>query len=119
MKKLVLVPKEVNLVKYKKTFILQCIGGRTKIFLISFSTNEIIPIMPYGNLSKLVVRYYYNKYHKDVNTTVTHIRGDVWVIKARKIMAAIDSKCRICLERRHRCANQMMEKLPLERSSFE
>ena len=50
---------------------------------------------------------------------VTHVRRDVWIVKARKIMAAIDSKCRICLERRHRCANQMMGKLPLERSNLE
>ena len=119
MRKLVPVPVEVNLVKYKKTFTLQCIGGRTKNFSIGFSTNKIIPIMPYDNLSMLVVRYYHNKFYKDIDTTVTHVRKDVRVIKARKIVAAIESRCRICLERRHRCANQVMEKLPLERSSLE
>ena len=66
-----------------------------------------------------MVRYYHNKYHKDVDTTVTHLRRDVWVIKARKIAASIDSKCRICLERTHKRANQVMGKQPLERSSLE
>ena len=119
IKKLIPVAVEVKLAKYDISFKLQCLGGRTKNFPEGFSTNEIIPIIPYGSFAKLIVSFYHNKHHKEVDTIVTHVRSDVWVIKARKIAATLDGRCRICLERRHKCAGQVMGKLPLERSSLE
>ena len=64
---------------------------------------------------------YHNKYHKEMDTIVLHMRRDVWVVRARKIATTLDVRCRICLERfllsRQICAGQMMGKLPKERST--
>ena len=109
----------MDLNKFKKCFNLLCIGGRTKNFPKGFSSDNDgpIPIIPYGALGKSVVLYYHNKYHKEMDTIVVHVRRDVWVIRARKIAATLDVRCRICLERRKICAGQMMGQLPMERSA--
>ena len=88
------------------------LGSRVSNFPEGFSNKENIPILPYGPLSKLVVAHYHDKFHKEVDTIVAHVRRDVWVVKARKIAASIDKRCRICLERRKRWAGQIMGDLP-------
>ena len=88
------------------------LGSRVSNFPEGFSDNDNIPILPYGALSKLVVAYYHDKFHKEVDTIVAHVRRDVWVVKARKIATSIDKRCRICLERRKRWSGQKMGELP-------
>ena len=53
------------------------LGSRVSNFPEGFSDNENIPILPYGALSKLVVAHYHDKFHKEVDTIVAHVRRDV------------------------------------------
>ena len=94
------------------------LGGRIKNFPLKFSGNREIPIIPYGVLGKLIILYYHNKHHRDVDTTVTFARSDVWVVKARKIASAIDTRCRTCLEKRNKLSSQQMGELPSYRSEM-
>ena len=58
VKKLVPVSVTTSLSKFKKTFQLVCLGGQTKNFPEEFSSGkENIPILPYGTMAKLVVKY--------------------------------------------------------------
>ena len=96
------MPRKINiqLKNYDSSIQHVVLGGRVSNFPKGFSSNNEIPILPYGALSKLVVAHYHSKFHKEVDTIVAHVRSDVWVVKARKIASSIDQKCRICLERR-------------------
>ena len=102
----------MKLSSYEKSYPHVILGGRVRNFPESFSGNMEIPIVPYGVLAKLIVLFYHNKYHVEVDTVVTHVRRDVWVVKVRKIAAAIDSRCRFCLEKRKRMTSQIMGELP-------
>ena len=94
------------------------LGGRVKNFPVRFSGSRDIPIIPHGALAKLIILFYHNKHHRDVDTTVTFARSDVWVVKARKIASAIDAKCRTCLEKRVKLSSQQMGDLPSFRSEM-
>ena len=59
------------------------LAPRIKNFPVSFSKNQNIPILPTGNLSKLIVEHYHNKYHTDIESVVAHIRNEVWIINLR------------------------------------
>ena len=75
-----------------------------KNFPEGFKTgSDSIPILPYGMMAKLVVQYYHNCCHKQPDTVVAMLRQDVWVIRAREIVATIKQRCRICLERQGMC----------------
>ena len=115
-----LVPKTVTikLENYLLDVSHVIIGGRVKNFPVGFSGERNIPIIPYGSLGKLIVLYYHNKHHRDVDTTVAYVRSDAWVVKARKLASVIDSKCRICLENRKKVASQEMGLLPDFRSEM-
>ena len=63
-----------------------------------------------------MVNHYTNKFHKEVDTIVTHGRRNVWVVKARKITFNIFQRCRRCLERRKKWFGQLMRDLPSCRS---
>ena len=96
-----LVPKKakIKLSNLEKDIQHLVLGSRVSNFPKGFSDNNNIPILPYGALSKLVVAHYHDKFHKEVDTIVAHVRRDV---KARKVATSIDKRCRICLERRKR-----------------
>ena len=114
-----LVPRKINIKLSNKSIIQHFVlGGRVPNYPEGFSTNDNIPILPYGTLSKLVVGYYHYKFNKEVDTIVAHVRRDVWVVKARKIASGVDQKCRICLERRRRWSGQEMGELPTCRSDM-
>ena len=69
------------------------LGGRVKKFPVCFCQNTQIPVLPYGKLAQLVVLYYHNRHHRDVDTIVTMVRNNVWPVKVRKLASAMDSKC--------------------------
>ena len=56
--------------------------------------------------------YYHEKYHRDIDTVVSFVRHDVWVVRARKLAAYIDRICRVCLEKRKLVAGQVMGQAP-------
>ena len=115
-----LVPNTVmvNLSNYGISIPHIILGGRVRNFPVGFTKNTNIPIIPYGVLAKLIVLHHHDKHHREVDTTVTFIRNEVWPIKVRKIAASVDSRCRICAEKRKRFAKQEMGVLPDFRSEI-
>ena len=96
------------------------LGGRVKNFPISFAGyNEEIPIIPYGDLAKLVVDYYHKKVHKEVDSVVAHVRQDCWVVKCRKIAAGLDGKYTFCRKKRKQLSSQVMGDMPLYRTTMQ
>ena len=83
----------VQLTTINMVVVFYFLGGRVENFPVGFSQNSQIPVLPYGKLAHLVVLYYQNIYHRDMETIVTVVRNDVWPVKVRKLATAIDSKC--------------------------
>ena len=115
-----LVPQVImiKLNNYDISIPLTILAGRVRNFPVGFSEKRNIPILPYGVLAKLVVLHYHDKHHREADTIVTLVRNEVWPVKARKIASSIDSRCRICLEKRKRFAKQEMGVLPDFRSDM-
>ena len=76
------------------------LSGRIKNFPVTFTSNSDIPILPSGNLAKLIVRFYHDKRHTDIDTVVAMTRRDVWILKARRLATDLDKKCVICKNKR-------------------
>ena len=117
-----LVPKVVKIKLNNYSFKVShtVVGGRIKNFPIAFSGHcREIPILPAGELSKLIVQYYHNRYHKEIDTIVTHVRNDYWIIRCRKIASSIDSACVHCKILRKKTTEQVMGELPLFRTSMQ
>ena len=110
-----LVPKEIviNLSNLSYSVSYLVVGSRMKNFPLAFTGHDNdLPIIPYSNLAKLIVQYYHDKYHVEVDTIVSHVRQDCWVMKCRKIASNIDSKCKICKIKRKNVTSQIMGDLP-------
>ena len=112
VKKLVPSKIYIKLATYDWTIQHVVLGGRVSNFPIGFGNEEKIPIIPYGPLARLVLLHYHDKHHRDMDTVVAMARRDVWVVKARKLAAEWDNKCRICLEKRKKLAGQIMGDAP-------
>ena len=95
------------------------LGGRVKNIPKTFSQEENIPIIKSGSFAKLVVQYYHNRSHAQVDTVVSFVRNDIWIIGARKLASAFDRKCIDCLRKRQARAEQVMGDLPECRVSEE
>ena len=96
-----LVPKRINvkLSAYDWSVEHLVIGGRVTNFPISYEGNYEVPIVPYGPLGRLIMLHYHDKHHRDIDTVVAVARADVWVVKARKLGAEWDNKCKIKIKR--------------------
>ena len=117
-----LVPKVITkkLLNYRSEVQHIVVGGRIKNFPVAFAGQcEEVPIIPDGNLAKLIVSYYHCKFHQEVDTTVTHVRNDFWVIRCRKIASGLDAKCVNCKIKRRNRASQLMGELPDHRSNMQ
>ena len=82
-----MVPKRI-LVKvsaFDNSVELVVIGGRISKFPIGYDDKHEVPIVPFGPLGRLIMLYYHDKYHHEVDTVVAVARADVWVEKARKL----------------------------------
>ena len=75
----------------------------------------VYPI-PCGKLARKIAEMYHHKYHKDIDTVMTHIRKEFWIPQLRRILSQIDKNCRFCLLIRQKVSSQLMGSLPLERS---
>ena len=106
------VEVKVQLQNYPITVSQITISGRVKNIPEGFSANSRIPIIPRGSFGKLIARHYHNKYHFDVDATVAHVRADVWVVEARKMVTSIDKNCVVCKIKRKATAKQVMGDLP-------
>ena len=102
----------IKLITINMTIYYLVLSGRVKNFPIGFTSNSNVPVLSYSKLSRLVVLYHHNRHHRDVDTTVTVVRSDVWPIKVRKLATSIDSKCVDCKIKRRQPAGQSMGDLP-------
>ena len=66
----------------------------------------------------LIVFFYHNRHHRDVDTIVTMVRNDVWPVKVRKLASAINSKCVDCKVKRKKLSGQVMGDLPTFRTDM-
>ena len=119
--------KERNLIKEKKHLMLQnqdlrlndgtCVtqiilGNRVQLFPVTFQGNKQVPYLPSGYLADLVARKHHSRFHVDIDSTVCHIRNQVFIPQLRKIVSYIDRNCVICKLKRRRFAEQTMGDLP-------
>ena len=81
-------------------------------FPASFTKNNDIPIIANDAFGRLIVKKYHDRYHRQVDTIVAHVRNDVWAVGARKIASSIDRKCTQCLRARKALAEQVMGDVP-------
>ena len=88
------------------------LSTRIRTFPIGFSDKEKLPVLPQGPLAKLVAKYYHDKYHADIDSTVAHIRNDVWIPRVRRLVSEVDKKCKFCLIKRRKLSTQLMGDLP-------
>ena len=89
------------------------LSPRLKNFPVGFSGKDLcVPVLPDGPLARIIANFYHNKYHTDIDSVVTHIRNDVWILGIRKIVSSIDRKCKECLIKRRKMASQIMGDLP-------
>ena len=96
------------------------VGGRVKNFPLAFTgQTEDIPILPDGGLAKLIVKHYHYRFHQEVDTVVTHIRNDFWILRCRKLASREDSKCKDCKIKRNLRASQIMGELPKFRTNIQ
>ena len=109
-----LVPKriKVKLSTYNWSVDHIVVGGRVTNFPVCYAGYHEVPIVPYGPLGRLIMLHYHDKHHREVDTVVAVARADVWVVKARKLAAEWDNRCKICLIKRQRMAGQVMGDLP-------
>jgi len=117
--RLVPVTIEIKLQNYNIDVTHIIVGGRVKNFPVGYSASSHLPILPYGTLSHLIVLHYHDRHHCQADTVVTHIRNDIWPIKAKKIASSIDARCRICKEKRMQMASQIMGEIPDYRSQIQ
>jgi hypothetical protein len=115
--KLVLQTITVHLQSFGFSVPLTVLGGCVKNFPIGFPKNEI-PIVPFGVLGRLIVLYHHDRHHREVDTIVSMVRHDAWVLKARKLASSIDIRCKICLVKRQLSASQQMGELPASRTTI-
>ena len=94
------VKVEVPLQNYPVKILQVIICGRVENIPESFSANSRIPVIPKGCLGKLITKHYHNKYHIDVDAMVAHIRADVWLMEARRMVTNIDRNCAVCKVKR-------------------
>ena len=104
-----------NFDKEKKTLTQFILSPRITNFPIGFSNKENIPIVPPGPLAKLIASYYHGIHHADIDSTVAHIRNDVWIPRLRKLVTEVDKKCLYCLKKRRKLTQQKMGDLPVFR----
>ena len=93
------------------------VKSRVKNFPYTFSNQDnSVFAMPASTFAKSVALFYHNKFHKDVDTVVAHIRKEFWIPQLRKIVSMIDKHCKFCLIIRQKVSSQFMGDLPLHRS---
>ena len=75
------------------------IGGKVTNFPIHNGGKYKVSVVPYGPLGRLIMLHYHDKHHRDIDTVVAVARPNVWVVKARKLGAEWDNKCKIKIKR--------------------
>ena len=89
------------------------IRSRVKNFTIKFDgVDDFVFVLPKCVLAEKIAMYFHKKFHKDIDTIVTHIRKEFWIPQLRKIVTKIDKNCQFCLISRQKVSSQLMGSLP-------
>ena len=109
--------EEKIVLKSGKELCLLHVASRIKNFPVKFSDeNNKVYALPPGLFAERIAQHYHAKYHKDIDTVVSHIRNEFWIPGLRKIVTKIDSMCKFCMIQRKKISEQIMGDLPLFRS---
>ena len=93
------------------------VSSRVRNFPAAFGGLEAsVYALPNQGLARKIAASFHQKYHKDVDSVVAHIRSQFWVPQLRRVVASIDRQCRFCLIIRQKICGQLMGYLPLERT---
>ena len=92
---------------------LKILKSRVKSFPIMFGNQEdfVFPL-PTNTIAKRISAYYHTKFHWDIDTVVTKIWKEFWIVSLQRIMSKIDKNCRQCLIVRQKVASQVMGSMP-------
>ena len=91
--------------------------SRVSNFPVKFGDHENMTyIVPKCLFAKRIAQHFHDKYHRDVDTTVTMIRAHYWITGLRRIVTNIDVNCKQCAITRNKVASQLMGALPVYRS---
>ena len=119
--------QEKNLFKDKKHMMLKSVtkelsegskltqiilGTRAQLFPVAFTGDKMVPYLPKCRLAELIAKRFHDKFHVDIDTTVCHIRNNVFIPQLRRIVAQIDRSCVYCKLKRRKFCSQTMGDLP-------
>ena len=102
-----------------ETLDLVTLSSRVKNFPIRFENDEnFVYVIPSHLFGKRIAYLHHHRFHKDVDTVVTHIRKEFWVPGLRRIVSSIDKDCQFCLITRQKVSAQIMGDMPVFRSGI-
>ena len=88
------------------------VGGRLEYSELTYAEKHPI-ILPRGHFSVLIVRSEHKRLkHAGVETMLTNIRDEYWIIGARRIAKAVKKDCFLCQLKDARSCNQVAAPLP-------
>ena len=98
---------------------LAILQARVKNFPAKFDNHQdfVFPL-PTSTFAKRIASYYHERFHRDVDTVVMHIRKEFWIVGLRRVVTAIDRNCVQCSMTRQQVATQVMGKLPSFRTEI-
>ena len=100
----------------RKVLDLVTLSSRVKNFPVRFANEEsFVFVVPSSQFGKRITHYHHHKFHKDIDTVVTHIRKEFWIPGLRKIVSGVDKNCKFCLISRQKVSSQIMGDLPTYR----
>ena len=92
------------------------IGGRAERWFEASFNKRLIPILPKNhNFSKLYAEMIHGENHSGIDSDISKIRLNYWIVGLRQICKSINTKCVDCRKQRLKLSSQIMGKLPIER----
>ena len=91
------------------------VGGRAVRWFQASYNKRLIPILPKDKFAQLYVEMVHNKKHCGIDSDVTTIRLEYWLVGLRKMCTDVKGKCVHCRKFYAKSASQIMGMLPLER----
>ena len=90
------------------------VGGRAVRWFQASYNKRLIPILLKDKFAQLNVEMVHNKKHCGIDSDVTTIRLEYWVVGLQKMCTDVKGKCVHCRKFYVESASQMMGMLPLE-----
>ena len=102
-----------------KVISLAILQTRVKNFPAKFDNHQdfVFPL-PTSTFAKRIASFYHQRFHRDVDTVVMHIRKEFWIVGLRRIVTVIDRNCIQCIMTRQQVASQLMGNLPTFRTDI-